>query len=223
MIESISWFGLAVALLGGYVIGSLPVAYVVGRTRGVNIFEVGTGQAGATNVWREVSPRLGWLVFWIDAVKGLGAIYLGRLMGLEASWLLLPALAVIVGHWSSLFTGFRGGDGVSTFAGVGLGLLGWTIVLPGAVILIIAVGFNSRLAHPSLWGAVVGYIVFLFVAHTEAFAQDRTMILGITGLMTSILLHSVVYYRKVKARREAAALMAQQAGSTVEERSPRNA
>ena len=222
MIESISWFGLVVSVLGGYVNGSLPVTYVVGRMRGVNIFEVGTGQAGATNVWREVSPRLAFLVFWIDAFKGVGAIYLGRLVGLEASWLLLPALAVIVGHWSSLFTGFRGGDGVSTFAGVALGLMGWTIVLPGAVILIIAVGFNSRFAHPSLWGAAFGYVVFLFVAHTEAFYQERTMILGITGLMMSILVHSVAYHRKVKARREAA-LMAQQAGGTAEERSPRNA
>ena len=175
-IESVSWIGIAASLIGGYVIGSVPVAYVAGRVRGTDIFQVGSGQAGATNVWREVSRPLGWSVFWLDAIKGLVAIYLGRLLGLEANWLLFPAFAVIAGHWKSVFTGFRGGDGASTFAGVAVGLLGLSMVIPGAVILLIAVVFNSRFRHPSLWGAVVGYAVFLFVARTETFGQDNVMI-----------------------------------------------
>jgi glycerol-3-phosphate acyltransferase PlsY len=201
--ESISWSALAAVLLAGYVIGSLPTAYLVARSRGVNIFEVGTGQAGATNVWREVSARLAAVVFLLDVGKGVGAVFVGRLFGLDGAWLLLPALTVTMGHWNSLFTGFRGGDGLSIFCGAAVALIGGAVVIPFAAAATVALGFNSRLSHPTIGGGMTGYITFVIVAQTPSFGVEPKIILGLTGLMFGVLVHSIAYHRKINARRRA--------------------
>ncbi|MEK9675844.1 MAG: glycerol-3-phosphate acyltransferase, partial [Chloroflexota bacterium] len=73
-----------------YILGALPSAYTVARLNGINIFEVGSHQAGATNVWREVSRKMGMVVTAVDFAKGVMAIVAGYLIGLEASELLVP-------------------------------------------------------------------------------------------------------------------------------------
>lgn len=206
MSESISWSALAAVLLTGYVIGSLPTAYLAARSRGINIFEVGTGQAGATNVWREVSARLALVVFLLDVGKGVGAVLVGRLLGLDGAWLLLPALTVTMGHWNSLFTGFRGGDGLSIFCGVALALIGAAIVVPFAAAAAVALGLNSRMSHPTMLGGMAGYITLVIVAQTSSFGVEPKIVLGLTGLMFGVLVHSIAYHRKINARRRATML-----------------
>ena len=68
-----------------YAMGAIPVAYIAGRLYGVNIFEVGSRQAGATNVFREVSHKAGFAVTIIDGTKGLLAILLVRQLGLDGA------------------------------------------------------------------------------------------------------------------------------------------
>ena len=100
-----------------YALGAIPVAYTIGRINGINVFQVGSRQAGATNIWREVSRKQGVIVTAIDAIKGASAILMARYMGLEGTELLIPTTAAIAGHWNSPFTKFRGGDGVVTLMG----------------------------------------------------------------------------------------------------------
>jgi glycerol-3-phosphate acyltransferase PlsY len=187
---------LAISAVIAYFLGSLPTAYLAGRLYGKDIFHVGTRQAGATNVWREVSNPLGIAVFLIDSAKGLAAILIARGMGLDDVWLLLPASAVILGHWNSPFTRFRGGDGVSSLTGVVLGITPLAAIPAYFVIGFVTLRFNSRLEHPTLWGASIGYLVYLISTLSPLVPVTPVVVFGVTGLGIAILLHSMVYHRR---------------------------
>jgi glycerol-3-phosphate acyltransferase PlsY len=108
----------------GYVIGSFPTAYLVARTKGIDIFAVGSGNMGATNVIRAMGLRYGALVWAIDGAKGVLAIVLARLIvpDYQATASVLGAVAAVAGHnWSflaTLLTGsIRGGKGAATAMG----------------------------------------------------------------------------------------------------------
>jgi glycerol-3-phosphate acyltransferase PlsY len=109
-----------------YVIGSFPTAYLIGRLKGINIFEIGSGNMGATNVTRSLGFRWGALVFLIDAGKGVLAVLVARLMpGDPTNASVIAAIAVVIGHnWSllvKLITGkVRGGKGAATASGTWL-------------------------------------------------------------------------------------------------------
>ena len=201
MTESTTIADLAISAIAGYTLGALPIAYVAGRLGGVDVFQVGSRQAGATNVFREVSRTFGIAVFFADSVKGLLAVLIGRLLGLEGGWLLLPASAAVLGHWNSPFTRFKGGDGVSTITGIAVGLTPAGIVLPYLVGGLIALVGNSRLAHPSMWGAATSYTIFLIISlapfeYVNPYLTPRlnpVIIIGLTSLGLGILVHSMVY------------------------------
>ncbi len=111
-----------------YMIGSFPTAYVVGRLRGINIFEYGSGNMGTTNAIRTLGLGWGLLVLIGDLGKGIGAVLLAREiapadpMSTQASASVIAALMVVVGHnWSviaSIITGsIKGGKGAATAGG----------------------------------------------------------------------------------------------------------
>lgn len=169
--------------LVGYLLGSLPVGYLVARAHGVDIFKVGSGNPGATNVKRVLGAKAGNTVFALDAVKGAVA----------AAWPLLPffsasdagimglvgVIAAVLGHSFSIFTRFKGGKGVATAAG-GLvvliplssliGVVVWVFtflitryVSLGSVLAAIAVPTASWLLHNPLPLNLVATALGLFV------------------------------------------------------------
>jgi glycerol-3-phosphate acyltransferase PlsY len=123
---------IGVALIG-YLLGSIPFGVLVSKRFGVDIYSVGSGNPGATNVLREIGKTAGYTVFVLDFLKGFLATY----------WFLIPVFsfsgdpvlglwglpAAVLGHTYPLFTGFRGGKGVATAMG---GLLG---VMPECLVL----------------------------------------------------------------------------------------
>ena len=127
---SVETVGVALA---GYILGSIPFGVLVAKRAGVDIFSVGSGNPGATNVLRSVSKPAGYLVFFMDFLKGL----------IATTWFLFPWVSfsgdltlglwglpgAVLGHTYPIFTRFRGGKGVATTMG---GLLG---VMPGCLIL----------------------------------------------------------------------------------------
>jgi glycerol-3-phosphate acyltransferase PlsY len=88
-----------------YLLGSLPTAYLIGRLKNVNIFDIGSGNMGATNVIRAVGFGWGVSVWFFDSVKGIAAILLARkiMVNHEASATTIAAVVAIVGHNWSLF------------------------------------------------------------------------------------------------------------------------
>lgn len=185
------------ASIVGYVLGSIPAAYLISKAHGVNIFDVGSRQAGTTNVMRRVNRRAGVAVFIIDTAKGFASIYVARqVFGLDGAWVLLPSAATIVGHWNSPFTRFRGGDGVASLAGIAIGLFGALSLAP-MIILTISLGvFRLRFAHPSLWAGLVGWLAFLVVLlrNSDPQSDDLLLFTGMSGLAIAILLHSVMFH-----------------------------
>jgi acyl phosphate:glycerol-3-phosphate acyltransferase len=137
---------LLISALVGYLLGSLPFGYLVARAKGVNIFDVGSKNPGATNVRRVLGRGPGNLVLFLDALKGMVA----------AGWPLLPLwyhhggdmwsaaseyklhagitglVGAMLGHSFSCFTKFRGGKGVATGAG------GFLVLFPVGMLVAIA-------------------------------------------------------------------------------------
>lgn len=111
---------IALVLSFGYLIGSVPAAYLVGRlVRGIDIRRVGSGNVGASNVWNTVGKR--WL-FPIGAfdlfVQGMGPPLFARALDLGIEWQAAAGMLAVVGHNWPVFLRFEGGRGVAPAAGV---------------------------------------------------------------------------------------------------------
>ena len=132
-------------LAAAYLLGAVPFGLLLARSRGLDIRTVGSGNIGATNVWRHLGRTWGLATFALDVLKGylpaavfpcLAARWLGfsgqaHLLGLACG------VAAIVGHNWPVYLRFRGGKGVATSAGVllgiapaavGVGLVVWLIL-----------------------------------------------------------------------------------------------
>src|ERR687894_1427766 len=107
----------------GYLLGSLPWGYWLPRVlAGVDIRTVGSGNTGATNVWRALGFKLGLAVAFLDIAKGAAAALLARWLADDLVGV-LAGLAAMAGHYRPLFLRFaRGGKAVATIGGVGLAL-----------------------------------------------------------------------------------------------------
>jgi len=102
-----------------YLLGSIPTAYLAGRVvAGRDIRRMGDENVGAANVYRELSPRAGILVGFIDAAKGTLVIVIAQAVNMPQLVVLVAGVAAVVGHNWPVFLGFRGGRGVSTTLGI---------------------------------------------------------------------------------------------------------
>ncbi|HEU4450160.1 MAG TPA: glycerol-3-phosphate 1-O-acyltransferase PlsY [Gaiellaceae bacterium] len=113
----------ALLVAAGYVLGSMPWGYWLPRLlRGVDVRTLGSGNAGATNVWRTLGFKLGLVVALLDVAKGAAAALLGLWLGGDLV-AVLAGVAAMVGHWRPLFLRFaKGGKTVATTGGVALAL-----------------------------------------------------------------------------------------------------
>lgn len=127
--------------LGAFLLGSIPTGYLVARAKGIDIRQHGSGNIGATNVFRTLGKPLGVLVFFLDALKGFAAVTAAfaavPATGDTGTWAgIVAAVAAIAGHNYTPWLGFRGGKGIATSAGVLLALM------PLAVLAIAIVWFT---------------------------------------------------------------------------------
>jgi glycerol-3-phosphate acyltransferase PlsY len=109
--------------VAGYLAGSLPFGYWVTRlARGADIRKLGSGNIGATNVWRVYGPRLGLPVALLDVAKGFAPTLVATLVAGHLAGALTGAAAML-GHWRPIFLGFaKGGKMVATCGGALFGL-----------------------------------------------------------------------------------------------------
>ncbi len=184
---------LLIAIVAGYLIGALPLAVRISRRQGVDIFAVGTGLAGASNVLRGVGKVPAFLVLLGDIAKGVFAVFVGRILGVEGSWILLPAAAAIFGHWNSIFSRFRGGDGLATLGGVMIALFAMGGIVGVAIGGIVSLG-GQRIPYTSLLSVVFGYSA---VAMLSLFRQEQlALTLGVGGLAAMVLAHAISGHMK---------------------------
>ena len=108
-----------VLILGAYLLGSVPAAYLVTRlSRRADLRQYGTGQVGAGNLWRMTSWKLGLPVGAFDFSKGLVMVWVAQLLDLSVAQQIIVGAAAVAGHNWSVFLRFHGGRGVATGIGV---------------------------------------------------------------------------------------------------------
>jgi glycerol-3-phosphate acyltransferase PlsY len=103
-----------------YFLGSIPFGYLIVKlTRGADVRAAGSGNIGATNVSRAAGKAAGIATLVLDAAKGYAAVWLAIFWTHgKVSWMMVAALAAILGHMFSCWLAFRGGKGVATGLGV---------------------------------------------------------------------------------------------------------
>ena len=138
----------------GYFLGAIPFAYIITKRQGVDIFTVGSGNVGATNVTRALGKRYGRVCFALDCLKGF----------IAAGWPLLGSgdpvalgviglIAAIIGHTFSVFIKFRGGKGVSVSMG-GLLALSPLVLILSAIIWALVYFFSRYVSLASISFAI---------------------------------------------------------------------
>jgi glycerol-3-phosphate acyltransferase PlsY len=180
-------------LLAGYVSGSLPFGLWLGRAfRGVDIRRVGSGNLGATNVYRTLGPGLGVATLLLDVLKGALPVWLvphhpwAQAFPGGAEWCRLAVgFAAVAGHIWTMFAGFRGGKGVATTVGVLMALAPWAfVVFVGVFVAVVAVTRYISL------GSILGAVAFVVAL---AFGPDHagrpTLIVGAVLALLIIARH----------------------------------
>ena len=179
---------LFLALLISYLLGSIPVGFLVGKAKGIDIRQHGSGNIGATNVFRTLGKKLGIFVFVCDALKGFVAVSLAW-HGF-ANHQLSPALTAIsaaivciLGHNFPVWLKFKGGKGVATSLGVVIGLVPLAALI--ALIVWLIVFFATRyVSVASLLATITVPIATAFLAHPG----DRTPLLIFTILAALLII-----------------------------------
>jgi glycerol-3-phosphate acyltransferase PlsY len=135
-------------VLAAYLLGSIPTGFLLAKARGIDIRAVGSGNIGATNVFRQLGTPAGIFVLFADALKGWLAVaglawWLGQIFypgaGPQArEWLRIGAgFAAVLGHNYTCWLHFKGGKGIATSAGVLAGLVPWALLIILGVWLIV--------------------------------------------------------------------------------------
>ena len=153
--------------LAGYLVGSVSFAVLITRARGVDIFTIGSGNPGATNVLRALGKPYGYACFLLDALKGVAGVLIGKSLALQTG--LDPQLlgicgliGAIVGHSYSLFLRFKGGKGVAVTIG------GLFALLPAVML--------------------IGVILWVVTFYIWKYVSVSSMILGISLPVSALIL-----------------------------------
>jgi glycerol-3-phosphate acyltransferase PlsY len=189
---------LLIAAVVGYLLGALPFGYFVARSKGINIFEHGSKNPGATNVKRVLGEkfgkngkRLGNVVFFLDALKG--AVATGWTMlahcckGAECTltteqlvWLQITGLIfALVGHSFSCFTKFKGGKGVATAAG------GFMVLMPYAMLVSLLVWVITFYA--SRYVSLASIVAAIALPIAAFFFHQPPLLLGLAAVIATFV------------------------------------
>ncbi len=174
-----SVIGIAIALIGGYLAGSIPFGLLLTRAAGLgDIRSIGSGNIGATNVLRTGNKWLAGATLLADALKGAIPVLIASRFGLEAG--LAAGLGAFAGHLFPVWLRFKGGKGIATFAGISLGY-SWALLAVFAIAWLLT-AFATRYSSLSALVAVIVTTITVLILGSYA--------LG--GLY--VILSSMVFY-----------------------------
>jgi len=148
----------------GYLTGSIPFGYLLVRMfRGVDIRTAGSGNIGATNVYRIAGGRLATAVFLCDTAKGWLPVATAGFVGLPSYACLLSGLSAILGHSFSCFLRGKGGKGVATSFGVAIALIPYAALC--ALGVWVAVTAATRYVSAGSIAAACSFPFFVLLFH----------------------------------------------------------
>jgi glycerol-3-phosphate acyltransferase PlsY len=200
----------------GYLLGSIPFAWLIGRSHGVDIRTVGSKNIGATNLGRTLGKKFFWQAFLLDAAKGFVPVLVVTLIAREwktglfvldhdyyrgvpfPSWVpLLTAVACVLGHNYPIFLKFRGGKGVATSFGAVLGF--WPLftlaAIGGGVVFVVVLMIHRFISLASIVGALAFVFLVATLGHwdnrylpTYMEPRDLWLLVGIAGLFAAMII-----------------------------------
>ncbi|MGB3948854.1 MAG: glycerol-3-phosphate 1-O-acyltransferase PlsY [Bacteroidia bacterium] len=165
-----------ILLFVAYLLGSIPTAVWVGKYfYNIDVREHGSGNAGATNVFRVLGKKAGIPVLIIDVLKGLFATLLSTYSNLENNnselihFQLCLGLAALIGHIFPVFASFKGGKGIATLLGIIIAIVPSAALIAISVFLITLIG--SRIVSLSSMVAALAFpIIIIFIQKTNEIA-----------------------------------------------------
>lgn len=178
-------------ITGAYIFGSIPWGYVLCRAvKKIDIRKHGSGNIGATNVYRTAGPVLGISVLILDILKGLLPVLLAKVFFFtDPVYLMATGIASILGHNFSLFLRGRGGKGVSTSFGVIIGLF----PLPALIALLIWTAVTATTRYVSAGSIIASLSMPFFI-----YAFHRNPVFTAAGIIVSIM---IVYTHRSNIKR----------------------
>jgi len=179
---------LLLAAIGGYLLGSIPMAYLAGRwRRGIDIRQVGTRSVGGSNVYDQVARWLIVVVGLLDIGKAALATWLGHRFGGGLAAAAAAGLAAVVGHCWPWTLRFHGGRGISTCLGV------LVVLFPiGALAELVALAIGRLLCHPAV------NLLALLALSPLAWVMGQPALITVLGVSMFLL----VSLKRLEANRE---------------------
>nr|WP_246525328.1 glycerol-3-phosphate 1-O-acyltransferase PlsY [Geomobilimonas luticola] len=125
-------------VIGAYLVGSVPTGLLLAKALGgVDIRTTGSGNIGATNVYRTLGKKVGIMTLVGDCLKGAIPVVIAQQMGLSVEWSAAVGAAAFLGHVYTIFLGFKGGKGVATALGVFLAMAPLAVLCALAVFIVV--------------------------------------------------------------------------------------
>ena len=144
----------AIALVAAYLLGSIPFALIAGRLNGVDLRTVGSGNLGATNLYRQLGWGYAIPVGIFDMLKGaIPVAVFGPWAGAGLVGALLLGVVAVLGHVFSVFVGFKGGKGVATGGGIVLGVAPYAFLV-SLLVWILTTKLSGYVSLGSILGAI---------------------------------------------------------------------
>lgn len=160
------YLDVSLCLLAGYLLGSIPSGYLLAKYwKGIDIRQYGSGNIGATNVWRTLGVAPGVMVLVADMAKGIAAVLVARYTiagDVQAFAELAAAVGALLGHSASVFLKFKGGKIVATGGGIIFVLSPLTGVI-ALTLLIVTVATTRYVSAGSIVAALSIPIAFYFL------------------------------------------------------------
>ncbi len=166
-------------LIAAYLIGSIPFGYLISKVLNIDIRKFGSGNIGATNVYRTLGPVPGAIVFVLDLLKGTLPVYLAIQLVSNPWLIILVGIAAVIGHTYPIYLKFKGGRGAATGLGILLGIA--PDIFVGAVAIAALIIYISR--YVSLASIITPIIVTIML-----FAFGRPLSYGLAAGLISIII-----------------------------------
>lgn len=179
----------------GYAFGLIQSGYLYGRSKGLDIRQYGSGNAGSTNVLRVMGKKAGAIVFFGDFFKAVFAMAIAQLLfgqgegaANAALWAMYAGLGVTLGHNFPFYLKFRGGKGIACMAGI-LSAMDFRIMLTCLVIFAVTVGITRYVSLGSILVAIAFFVELVVFGSQGSYrvAQGNFMEFAALGAILMVM------------------------------------
>lgn len=177
-------FSYAVILFSAYIIGSIPTGYIIGKIHNIDIRKHGSGNIGATNVYRILGKKWGIITFLLDFLKGFIPTYISFKIFDSPYIVILTALMAVLGHIFSIFMRFKGGKGVATASGSLIVILPIQILI-SLVFFITVVRITKTVSAATLSSTLVFLLSSILIKTKKEF------------MYMSIIISAIIFYTHI--------------------------